>query len=114
MNKPEEEALCRLAASRSNLGEAKVEALRGVFVELRRIGSEVAAISPLHLYEAQWATLGIVGRSYQLMVCGVEQILRVIGMGSMLRRELYSKHSSRSAGLTRSRTDFLPWFDSRV
>jgi hypothetical protein len=74
MSKPEEDALCRLAASWSNLGEAKVEVLREVFVELHRIGGEVAAVSPLDLYEAQWAILGIVGRSYQLMICGVEQI----------------------------------------
>jgi hypothetical protein len=44
------------------------------FVELRRIGGEAAAVSPLDLYEAQWALLGIVGRAYQLTVCSVEQI----------------------------------------
>jgi hypothetical protein len=74
MDRPEEEALCRLAASRSSLGEAKIDALRSVFIELHRIGGEVTATSPLNLYEGQWAALGIVSRSYQLMICGVEQI----------------------------------------
>jgi hypothetical protein len=73
---PEEQAISKLMAAPYAIGEEQIAALEGFFRELRRIDERVTAASPNRLYESQWALLGIVSRSYQLMLCCVEQIAR--------------------------------------
>jgi hypothetical protein len=68
---PEERAISKLAATRP---DAELAALRDYFLGLREIDELVSAASLNELYEAQWAVLGIVSRSYQLMLCCIEQL----------------------------------------
>ena len=72
---PEERALATLVAAPYTIGDADVATLEEFFRQLRRIDEQVTAASPTVLYESQWALLGIVSRSYQLMLCCIEQIV---------------------------------------
>lgn len=49
--------------------------LEEFFRQLHGIERRVMSASPTRLYESQWALLGIVSRSYQLMLCCIEQIV---------------------------------------
>ena len=71
---PEEQAVAKLRAAPYAIVEEKIAALEEFFRQLRRIDERVMAASPTVLYESQWALLGIVSRSYQLMLCCIEQI----------------------------------------
>lgn len=71
---PEERAISKLRAAPYEIGEEQIAALEKFFRQLRRIDELVTAASPTELYESQWALLGIVSRSYQLMLCSIEQI----------------------------------------
>jgi hypothetical protein len=68
---PEARAISRLAATRP---DAELAVLRGFFRGLREIDELVSAASLNELYESQWAVLGIVSRSYQLMLCCIDQL----------------------------------------
>ena len=71
---PEEQALSKLRAAPYAIGEEQIAALEEFFRQLRRIDEQVTSASRTKLYESQWALLGIVSRSYQLMLCCTEQI----------------------------------------
>lgn len=68
---PEERAISRLEATRP---DAELAVLRDFFHGLREIDELVSAASLYELYESQWAVLGIVSRSYQLMLCCIDQL----------------------------------------
>jgi hypothetical protein len=71
---PEERAIANLRAAPYTISNEKVAAVEEFFRQLRWIDERVTAASPTELYESQWALLGIVSRSYQLMLCCIEQI----------------------------------------
>jgi len=71
---PEERAIAELRGAPYAIGDKEIAALGEFFRQLRWIDERVTAASPTKLYESQWALLGIVSRSYQLMLCCVEQI----------------------------------------
>ena len=71
---PEERTIANLRAAPYVIGDEEIAALEEFFRQLRWIDERVTAASPTELYESQWALLGIVGRSYQLMLCCIEQI----------------------------------------
>jgi hypothetical protein len=71
---PEERTIANLRAARHAIGDEEIAALEEFFRQLRWIDARVTAASPTELYESQWALLGIVSRSYQLMLCCIEQI----------------------------------------
>jgi hypothetical protein len=71
---PEERTIANLRAAPYAIGQEEIAALEEFFRQLRRIDEQVTATSPTELYEAQWALLGIISRSYQLMLCCIEQI----------------------------------------
>ena len=71
---PEEQAIGKLRGAPYAIGDEEIAALEEFFRQLRLIDERVTAASPTELYESQWALLGIVSRSYQLMLCCVEQI----------------------------------------
>jgi hypothetical protein len=71
---PEEQAIAKLRAAPYAIDDEKIDALEEFFRQLRRIDERVMAASPTVLYESQWALLGFVSRSYQLMLCCIEQI----------------------------------------
>jgi hypothetical protein len=71
---PEERAIAKLRGAPYAIGDEEIAALGEFFRQLRLIDERVTAASPTELYESQWALLGIVSRSYQLMLCCVEQI----------------------------------------
>jgi hypothetical protein len=68
---PEERAISKLTATRP---DAELAILRDFFRELREIDELVSAASLYELYESQWAVLGILSRSYQLMLCCIDQL----------------------------------------
>jgi hypothetical protein len=71
---PEERAIANLKATPRAIGDEEIAALEQFFRQLRRLDEQVTAASSTELYESQWALLGIVSRSYQLMICSIEQI----------------------------------------
>ena len=71
---PEERAIANLRGAPYAIGDEEIAALGEFFRQLGLIDERVTAASPTELYESQWALLGIVSRSYQLMLCCVEQI----------------------------------------
>jgi hypothetical protein len=71
---PEERAIAELRGAPYAIGDKEMAVLEEFFRQLRWIDERVTAASPTELYESQWALLGIVSRSYQLMLCCVEQI----------------------------------------
>ena len=71
---PEERAIANLRGAPYAIGDEEIAALGEFFRQLRLIDERVTAASPTELYESQWALLGIVSRSYQLMLCCIEQI----------------------------------------
>jgi hypothetical protein len=71
---PEEQSISRLRSSSFQIEEDKFKALEEFFRQLRQIDDQVSCASPTELYESQWAFLGIVSRSYQLMLCCIDQI----------------------------------------
>ena len=71
---PEEQAISKLRATSYAIEEEQIAALEEFFRQLRRIDEQVTRASPTELYESQWALLGIISRSYQLMLCCIEQI----------------------------------------
>jgi hypothetical protein len=71
---PEERAIAELRDAPYAIGDEEIVALGEFFRQLRWIDERVTAASPTELYESQWALLGIVSRSYQLMLCCLEQI----------------------------------------
>src|SRR5918995_4507318 len=71
---PEERAIAKLRGAPYAIGDEEIAALGEFFRQLGLIDERVTAASPTELYESQWALLGIVSRSYQLMLCCVEQI----------------------------------------
>ena len=71
---PEDRAIERLRAAPYAIGGEEIDALDEFFRQLRRIDVLVTSASPTQLYESQWALLGIISRSYQLMLCCIEQL----------------------------------------
>jgi hypothetical protein len=71
---PEERAISQLRAAPYEISDEEIAALEDFFRQLRTIDQQVTSASPTKLYESQWALLGIVSRSYQLMLCCIEQI----------------------------------------
>ena len=71
---PEEQAISKLRAAPYTIGEEQIAALEEFFRQLRHIDEQVTSASRTELYESQWALLGIISRSYQLMLCCTEQI----------------------------------------
>ncbi len=71
---PEERAIANLEAAPYAIGDENIAALEEFFRQLRGIDEQVTAASPTELYESQWALLGLASRSYQLMLCCIEQI----------------------------------------
>jgi hypothetical protein len=71
---PEEQAISQLRAAPYEISDEDIAALEDFFRQLRTIDQQVTSASPTKLYESQWALLGIVSRSYQLMLCCIEQI----------------------------------------
>lgn len=71
---PEEQAISKLRAISFQIDDDKIVALEEFFHQLREIDNQVSCASTTKLYESQWALLGIVSRSYQLMLCCIEQI----------------------------------------
>jgi hypothetical protein len=71
---PEEQAMSQLRSSVYRIGDEEIATLEEFFYQLREIDAQVTQASPSELYESQWALLGIVSRSYQLMLCCIEQI----------------------------------------
>lgn len=70
----EERSISRLRAASLEIDDARIAALEEFFRQLRSTDQLVSGASPTELYEAQWAILGIVSRSYQLMLCCIDQI----------------------------------------
>jgi hypothetical protein len=71
---PEEQAVSKLKAASFQIDDDKIVALEDFFHQLREIDNQVSRASPTKLYESQWALLGIISRSYQLMLCCIDQI----------------------------------------
>jgi hypothetical protein len=71
---PEERAVSKLKASPYRIDDKEISILEDFFRQLRGVDEQVTRASPTELYESQWALLGIVTRSYQLMLCSIEQI----------------------------------------
>ena len=71
---PEEQAVSRLRVSPFKLDDDSLAALERYFHQLREIDRQVSRSSPNEFYQSQWAILGIVGRSYQLTLCCIDQI----------------------------------------
>ncbi|MDP9439441.1 MAG: hypothetical protein M3P49_11975, partial [Actinomycetota bacterium] len=68
---PEAQAISKLRAVRP---DSELAVLEDFFRGLREIDELASAASPYELYESQWAILGVVSRSYQLMLCCIEQL----------------------------------------
>jgi len=51
-----------------------IDSLAGAFERLHAVEEIVSRSSPTELYESAWALLGLVARSYQLMICSIDQI----------------------------------------
>jgi hypothetical protein len=71
---PEERSISSLKSAPYEIGDEAITALEEFFRQLRRIDQQLTYASPTRLYESQWAVYGIVSRSYQLMLCCIEQI----------------------------------------
>lgn len=71
---PEEQALANLRAAPYAISGDDIATLEKFFRQLRVFDERVTAASPTKLYESQWALLGLASRSYQLMLCCIEQI----------------------------------------
>lgn len=71
---PEEQAVSRLGVSPFKLDDDSLAALERYFHQLREIDRQVSRSSPNEFYQSQWGILGIVGRSYQLTLCCIDQI----------------------------------------
>jgi len=71
---PEARSIARLRATSFQIDEDQIATLEEFFRQLRSTDQLAAGASPHELYEAQWAILGIVSRSYQLMLCCIDQI----------------------------------------
>lgn len=71
---PEEKALANLSASPYKLKGSEISALISLFDRLRKVEDVSARLSPKELYEAHLATLGMMARTYQLMICAIEQV----------------------------------------
>jgi hypothetical protein len=71
---PEEQAIAKLRAAPYTIAADDIAAVNEFFRQLRGIDEQVTAASRTELYESQWALLGITSRSYQLMLCCIEQI----------------------------------------
>jgi len=61
---PEQTTLAILKSSSNKLPEHKIEILNDFFQRFRNLEDAIARLSPLELYEAHWAMLGIMSRSY--------------------------------------------------
>jgi hypothetical protein len=72
--KPEDHTIAQLRLSGFAIAEEKTAALEEFFRQLRASDDAVSRASPLELYESMWAILGIIGRSYQLMLCAIDQL----------------------------------------
>jgi hypothetical protein len=71
---PEERAIANLRSAPYAIADEDIAALETFFRQLREIAERVTAASPTELYESQWALLGVASRSYQLILCCIEQI----------------------------------------
>jgi hypothetical protein len=71
---PEEHTIAQLRSSGFAIAEEKTAVLEEFFRQLRAIDDAISRASPLELYESMWAILGIISRSYQLMLCAIGQL----------------------------------------
>jgi hypothetical protein len=71
---PEQEALERLLKSWPNAVAGQYPNLHRFFAWLREFDHRLASATPGQLYESTWALLGILNRSFELMLCAVDQL----------------------------------------
>lgn len=71
---PETKAISRLSSSQFEIDGTDAEALKNYFEMLRRIDDEVSRVAPEKLHESKWTILGVISRSYQLMICSINQV----------------------------------------
>jgi len=70
----EEEYINTLKTCSFNFKEQEILILKKYFIDLRKLEQLIWKESPKQLFEAQWALLGIISRSYQLSLSSVQQI----------------------------------------
>ncbi len=72
---PEKLSIKRLQSSSFEVSQEEIENLKNFFIVLRKLDHQISRISPFELYESLWAILGIISRSYQLMLCCIDQVV---------------------------------------
>jgi hypothetical protein len=70
----EEKAIAALRANPGDLPEELIDFIPELFEKLREIEERVAKLLPGQMYEPMWGLLGLTTRTYQLMICFIEQI----------------------------------------
>jgi hypothetical protein len=71
---PEDYSIAQIRSSGFAIAEEKTAVLEEFFRQLRATDEALSRASPLELYESMWAILGIISRSYQLMLCAISQL----------------------------------------
>lgn len=71
---PEEQAISKLRSTWPQIQRDRVETLELFFVQLRAVDDHIGRPSPSELHESLWGIFGLMSRSYELMLCSINQV----------------------------------------